>query len=50
MKRALIKNVMQSPGLFMVDYHDRDELDEYESSQQFKILSYDYYNTGVYAS
>lgn len=49
MKRALIKNEMQSPGLFMVDYDDCDELDEYEASEQFRILSYDYYNTGVYA-
>lgn len=50
MKRALFKDITRSHGLFFVDYHDPDELEEYTESQQFRLLSLDYYNPAIYAS
>lgn len=46
MKRALIKDVTQSHGLFLVAYTDSDELEECTTSEQFRVLSMDYYAEG----
>lgn len=50
MKRALIKDLTdkreQPHGLFLVAYTDSDELEEYTTSEQFRVLSMDYYAEG----
>lgn len=47
MKRALIKDNKVSHGLFFVDYSNIEELEQYSNSN-YRILSYNYYNTAIY--